>query len=180
VINGYELIPMAKNWVKDTSESVRVRENLGVKALLHLSVILSITLLPALAETAKEREHQKVEERQPITDDSEKLAEQQIEKSWTSLKQALAGLRDSRKKGQLDSFALYKQQAIDALNELSKQASRAINIEAAAKANEVKAGETATPTPTAPREPTATPTPPMTPTPEATPTPTPEITPTPK
>jgi hypothetical protein len=171
---------MEKNWIKNTSESVRVRENLGVKALLHLSVILSITLLPALAETAKEREHQKVEERQPVTDDSEKLAEQQIEKSWTSLKQALAGLRDSRKKGQLDSFALYKQQAIDALNELSKQASRAINTEAAAKANEVKAGETATPTPTAPREPTATPTPPMTPTPEATPTPTPEITPTPK
>ena len=165
---------MAKSWIKNTSESVRVCENLGVKALLHLSVILSITLLPALAETAKEREHQKVEERQPVTDDSEKLAEQQIEKSWTSLKQALAGLRDSRKKGQLDSFALYKQQAIDALNELSKQASRAINTEAAAKANEAKSGEIATPTPT------ATPTPPMTPTPEATATPTPEMTPTPK
>src|SRR5271165_812033 len=117
-----------------------------MKPIIYLPVILSITLLPALAETAKEREHEKVEERQPVTDDSEKLADQQIEKSWASLKEALAGLRDSRKKGELSSFALYKQQAIDALNELSKQASTAINTEAAAKSNEVKSSNIGTPT----------------------------------
>jgi hypothetical protein len=145
-----------------------------MKPLLYLFAILSITLLPALAETAKEREHEKVEERQPVTDDSEKLADQQIEKSWASLKEALAGLRNSRKKGELNSFALYKQQAIDALNKLSKQASMAINTEAAAKSNEVKSGKIGTPTPAATPETAATPTP------EMTPTPTPEMTPTPK
>jgi hypothetical protein len=92
----------------------------------------------------------------------------------------LAGLGDSRKKGELSSFALYKQQAIDALNELSKQASTAINTEAAAKSNEIKSGNIGTPTPTATLETPVTPTPEMTPTPEATPTRTPEMTPTPK
>ena len=77
----------------------------------------------------------------------------------------------SRKKGDLNAFALYKQQAIDMLNLLSKQASLAINTEAAEKANEVKSGTIPTPTPeaTATPEPTAT----LTPTPEATVTPEP-------
>ena len=97
---------------------------------------------------------------------------QQIEKSYSSLKAALAGMINSRKKGDLNAFALYKQQAIDALNLLSKQASLAINTEAAEKANEIKSGTMPTPTPTStPRA--------RTPTPEATATPTPEPTATP-
>jgi hypothetical protein len=44
----------------------------------------------------------------------------------------------SHKKGDLNAFALYKQQAIDTLNLLSKQASLSINTEAAETANEVK------------------------------------------
>ena len=59
------------------------------------------------------------------------------------------GLRDSRKKGDRNAFSLYKQQAIDALNELSKQASLVINTEAATEASEIKSGKlpsaTATP-----------------------------------
>ena len=92
----------------------------------------------------------------------------------------------SRKKGDLNAFALYKQQAIDALNQLSKQASLAINTEAAEKANEIKSGTMPTPTPTPTPEATTTPTPEptVTPTPEATanlePTATPELTPTPE
>jgi hypothetical protein len=165
-----------------------------MKILLGLIATLSVALVPVLAETAKERAHEKVVAEAPPTDSSEQLAAQQIDKSYSSLKTALAGMIKSRKKGDLNAFALYKQQAIDALNQLSKQASLAINTEAAQKANEIKSGTmptstpsptpeaTATPTP----EPTATPTPePMaTPTPEATATPeptaTPESTPTPE
>ena len=47
----------------------------------------------------------------------------------------------------LNAFALYKQQAIDTLNLLSKQASLAINTEAAEKANEIKSGTMPTPAP---------------------------------
>src|ERR1700723_2128151 len=68
--------------------------------------------------------------------------------SRSSLKAALAGMIKSRKKGDLNAFALYKQQAIDALNQLSKQASLVINTEAAEKANEIKSGTMPTPTPT--------------------------------
>jgi len=144
-----------------------------MKILLGLIATLSVALVPALAETAKERAHEKVAAEAPPTDSSEQLAAQQIDKSYSSLKAALAGMIKSRKKGDLNAFALYKQQAIDALNQLSKQASLAINTEAAEKANEIKSGTI--PTPTA--VPTLTPTP--TPTPEATATPTPEPTATP-
>ena len=165
-----------------------------MKILLGLIAILSVALVPAPAETAKERAHEKVVAEAPPTDSSEQLAAQQIDRSYSGLKAALAGMIKSRKKGDLNAFALYKQQAIDALNQLSKQASLAINTEAAEKANEIKSGTmptptltptpeaTATPTP----EPTATPTlePTATPTPEATATPeptaTPELTPTPE
>ena len=141
-----------------------------MKILLGLIATLSVALVPALAETAKERAHEKVVAEAPPTDNSEQLAAQQIDKSFSSLKAALAGMIKSRKKGDLNAFALYKQQAIDALNQLSKQASLAINTEAAEKANEIKSGTMPTPTPA----PTPTPTP--TPTPEATATPTPEPT----
>src|SRR5580700_1643102 len=144
-----------------------------MKILLGLIAILSVALVPAPAETAKERAHEKVAAEAPPTDSSEQLAAQQIDKSYSSLKAALAGMIKSRKKGDLNAFALYKQQAIDALNQLSKQASLAINTEAAEKANEIKSGTMPTPTPV----PTPTPTP--TPTPEATATPTPEPTATP-
>src|SRR5271165_7215411 len=144
-----------------------------MKILLGLIATLSVALVPALAETAKERAHEKVVAEAPPTDSSEQLAAQQIDKSYSDLKAALAGMIKSRKKGDLNAFALYKQQAIDALNQLSKQASLAINTEAAEKANEIKSGTMPTPTPA----PTATPTP--TPTPEATATPTPEPTATP-
>jgi hypothetical protein len=149
-----------------------------MKILLGLIATLSIALVPAPAETAKERAHEKVVAEAPPTDSSEQLAAQQIEKSYSSLKAALAGMINSRKKGDLNAFALYKQQAIDTLNQLSKQASLVINTEAAEKANEIKSGTMPTPTPTPTPEPTATPTPePMaTPTPEATATPTPEAT----
>src|ERR1700680_1316112 len=174
-----------------------------MKILLGLIATLSVALVPALAETAKERAHEKVVAEAPPTDSSEQLAAQQIDKSYFSLKAALAGMIKSRKKGDLNAFALYKQQAIDALNQLSKQASLAINTEAAEKANEIKSGTmptptpaptpettatptpepTATPTPeptaTPPLEPTATPTPESTATPESTPTPEPTVTPTP-
>jgi len=155
-----------------------------MKILLGLIATLSVALVPALAETAKERAHEKVVAEAPPTDSSEQLAAQQIDKSYSSLKAALAGMIKSRKKGDLNAFALYKQQAIDALNQLSKQASLAINTEAAQKANEIKSGTMPTPTPTL--EPTATPTlePTATPTPAATATPeptaTPESTPTPE
>ena len=157
-----------------------------MKILLGLIAALSVALVPALAETAKERAHEKVAAEAPPTDSSEQLAAQQIDKSYSSLKAALAGMIKSRKKGDLNAFALYKQQAIDALNQLSKQASLAINTEAAEKANEIKSGTIPTPTPTPTPEATATPTPEptATPTPEATATPeptaTPEATPTPE
>ena len=161
-----------------------------MKILLGLIATLSVALVPALAETAKERAHEKVVAEAPPTDSSEQLAAQQIDKSYSSLKAALAGMIKSRKKGDLNAFALYKQQAIDALNQLSKQASLAINTEAAEKANEIKSGTmpTSTPTPTPEAtatptpEPTATPTlePTATPTPEPTATPTPEATATPE
>ena len=161
-----------------------------MKILLGLIATLSVALVPALAETAKERAHEKVVAEAPPTDSSEQLAGQQIDRSYSSLKAALAGMIKSRKKGDLNAFALYKQQAIDALNQLSKQASLVINTEAAEKANEIKSGTMPTPTPEAtptptptlnPRqrrrlEPTATPTPEATATPE--PTATPESTPT--
>jgi hypothetical protein len=156
-----------------------------MKILLGLIATLSVALVPALAETAKERAHEKVVAEAPPTDSSEQLAAQQIDKSYSSLKAALAGMIKSRKKGDLNAFALYKQQAIDALNQLSKQASLAINTEAAEKANEIKSGTmptpTPVPTPTPTPEATATPTPEptATPTPEATATPTPEPTATP-
>jgi hypothetical protein len=89
-----------------------------------------------------------------------------------------------------NAFALSKQQAIDALNQLSKWASLVINTEAAEKANEIKSGTMPTPTPEATiaptPEPTATPTPEATATseptatPEAAPTPEPTATPTPE
>src|SRR5271157_2210632 len=163
-----------------------------MKILLGLIATLSVALVPALAETAKERAHEKVVAEAPPTDSSEQLAAQQIDKSYSDLKAALAGMIKSRKKGDLNAFALYKQQAIDALNQLSKQASLAINTEAAEKANEIKSGTMPTPTPvptptpeataTPTPEPTATPTPEptATPTPEATATPTPEATATPE
>ena len=175
-----------------------------MKILLGLIATLSVALVPALAETAKERAHEKVAAEAPPTDSSEQIAAQQIDKSYSSLKAALAGMIKSRKKGDLNAFALYKQQAIDALNQLSKQASLAINTEAAEKANEIKSGTmptpTPVPTPTRPHrlqrprqrrrlnlrqlqhEATATPTPEptATPTPEATATPTPEATATPE
>src|SRR5271157_2178425 len=152
-----------------------------MKILLGLIATLSVALVPALAETAKERAHEKVVAEAPPTDSSEQLAAQQIDKSYSSLKAALAGMIKSRKKGDLNAFALYKQQAIDALNQLSKQASLAINTEAAEKANEIKSGTMPTPTPTPTPEATATPTPEptATPTPEPTATPTPEATATP-
>jgi hypothetical protein len=155
-----------------------------MKILLGLIATLSIALVPAPAETAKERAHEKVVAEAPPTDSSEQLAAQQIEKSYSDLKAALAGMIKSRKKGDLNAFALYKQQAIDTLNQLSKQASLVINTEAAEKANEIKSGTMPTPTPTPTPEPTATPTPEptATPTPEpmATPTPEPMATPTPE
>src|SRR5271165_7041182 len=149
-----------------------------MKILLGLIATLSVALVPALAETAKERAHEKVVAEAPPTDSSEQLAAQQIDKSFSSLKAALAGMIKSRKKGDLNAFALYKQLAIDALNQLSKQASLAINTEAAEKANEIKSGTMPTPTPA----PTPTPTPEATatPTPEPTATPTPEATATPE
>ena len=118
----------------------------------------------------------------PPTHSSEQPAAQQIDKSYSSLKAALAGMIKSRKKGDLNAFALYKQQAIDALNQLSKQASLAINTEAAEKANEIKSGTMPTPTPVPTPTPTPTPTPEATPTPtlEPTATPTPEATATPE
>jgi hypothetical protein len=148
-----------------------------MKILLGLIATLSIALVPAPAETAKERAHEKVVAEAPPTDSSEQLAAQQIDKSYSSLKAALAGMIKSRKKGDLNAFALYKQQAIDTLNQLSKQASLVINTEAAEKANEIKSGTLPTPTPTPTPEPTATPTPEpaATPTPEPTATPTPEL-----
>jgi hypothetical protein len=153
-----------------------------MKILLGLIAILSVALVPAPAQTAKERAHEKVVAEAPPTDSSEQLAAQQIDKSYSSLKTALAGMIKSRKKGDLNAFALYKQQAIDALNQLSKQASLAINTEAAEKANEIKSGTMPTPTPTPTPEATATPTPEptATPTPEPTTTATPESTPTPE
>jgi hypothetical protein len=152
-----------------------------MKILLGLIATLFVALVPALAETAKERAHEKVVAEAPPTDSSEQLAAQQIDKSYSSLKAALAGMIKSRKKGDLNAFALYKQQAIDTLNQLSKQASLFINTEAAEKANEIKSGTIPTPTPTPTPELTATPTPEptATPTPELTATPTPEPTATP-
>src|SRR5271166_2214179 len=141
-----------------------------MKILLGLIATLSVALVPALAETAKERAHEKVVAEAPPTDSSEQLAAQQLDKSYSSLKAAMAGMMKSRKKGDLNAFALYKQQAIDALNQLSKQASLVINTEAAEKANEIKSGTMRTPTPL----PTPTPEATATPTPEPTATPTPE------
>jgi hypothetical protein len=70
-----------------------------MKILLGLIATLSLALVPALAETAKERAHEKVVAEAPPTDSSEKLAAQQIEKSYASLKVALDGMIESRKKG---------------------------------------------------------------------------------
>ena len=67
---------------------------------------LTSVLLPA--ETAKERVHEKVVAEAPPTDSSEQLAAQQIDKSYSSLKAALAGMIKSRKKGDLNAFALDK------------------------------------------------------------------------
>jgi hypothetical protein len=145
-----------------------------MKILLGLIAFLSAALVPAPAETAKERAHEKVVAEAPPTDSSEQLAAQQIDKSYSSLKAALAGMINSRKKGDLNAFALYKQQAIDALNLLSKQASLAINTEAAEKANEIKSGTMPAPTPTPEATATPTPEPTATPTPELAATPTPE------
>src|ERR1700693_4051149 len=152
-----------------------------MKILLGLIAILSVALVPAPAQTSKERAHEKVVAEAPPTDSSEQLAAPQIDKAYSSLKTALAGMIKSRKKGDLNAFALYKQQAIDALNQLSKQASLAINTEAAQKANEIKSGTMPTSTPSPTPEATATPTPEptATPTPEPTATPTPEPTATP-
>jgi hypothetical protein len=141
-----------------------------MKIILGLIATLFVALVPALAETAKERAHEKVVAEAPPTDSSEQLAAHQIDRSYSSLKAALAGMIKSRKKGDLNAFALYKQQAIDTLNQLSKQASLVINTEAAEKANEIKSGTMPTPNPTPTPEATATPTP----EPTATPTPTPE------
>jgi hypothetical protein len=153
-----------------------------MKILLGLIATLLVALVPAPAETAKERAHEKVVAEAPPTDSSEQLAAQQIDKSYSSLKAGLAGMIKSRKKGDLNAFALYKQQAIDALNLLSKQASAVINTEAAEKANEIKSGTmpTVTPSPTPEATPTPTPEPTATPTPEpmATPTLEPTATPT--
>ena len=88
-----------------------------MKILLGLIAALSVALVPAPAETAKERAHEKVAAEAPPTDSSEQLAAQQIDKSYSSLKAALDGMIKSRKKGDLNAFALYKQQAIDALNQ---------------------------------------------------------------
>jgi hypothetical protein len=158
----------------------------SMKILLGLIAILSLSLVSAPAETAKERAHQKAVAEAPPTENSEALAAQQIDKSYSSLKAALAGMIKSRKKGDLNAFALYKQQAIDMLNLLSKQASLAINTETAEKAIELKSGmmpapiPTPTPEATVTPEPTPTPTPEATVTPEPTPTPTPEATVTPE
>jgi hypothetical protein len=151
-----------------------------MKILLGLIAFLSVAEIPAPAETAKERAHEKVVAEAPPTDSSEQLAAQQIDKSYSSLKAALAGMIKSRKKGDLNAFALYKQQAIDTLNLLSKQASLAINTEAAEKANEIKSGTMPTPTPEATATPTPEPTATPTPEPTATPTPEPTATPTPE
>src|ERR1700688_4244738 len=151
-----------------------------MKILLGLIATLSVALVPVLAETGKERAHEKVVAEAPPTDSSEQLAAQQIDKSYSGLKAALAGMIKSRKKGDLNAFALYKQQAIDTLNLLSKQASLVINTEAAEKANEIKSGTMPTPTPSPAPEVTATPEPTATPTPEPTATPTPEATATPE
>jgi hypothetical protein len=155
---------------------IAIPVNTSMKILLGLIAAFFVALVPALAETAKERAHEKVVAEAPPTDSSEQLAAQQIDKSYSGLKAALAGMIKSRKKGDLNAFALYKQQAIDTLNQLSKQASLVINTEAAEKANEIKSGTMPTPTPTPTPEPTATPIPEptATPTPEPTATPTPE------
>ena len=167
---------------KRESPLSRSRYTTPMKILLGLIAVLSVALVPAPAETAKERAHEKVVAQAPPTDSSEQLAAQQIDKSYSGLKAALAGMIKSRKKGDLNAFALYKQQAIDALNQLSKQASLAINTEAAEKANEIKSGTMPTPTPTPTPEATATPTPEPTATPTLEPaaTATPESTATPK
>jgi hypothetical protein len=60
-----------------------------MKILLGLIATLSVALVPALAETAKERAHEKVVAEAPPTDSSEQLAAQQIDKSYSSLKAAL-------------------------------------------------------------------------------------------
>jgi hypothetical protein len=85
-----------------------------MKILLGLIATLSVALVPAPAETAKERAHEKVVAEAPPTDSSEQLAGQQIDKSYSSLKAALAGMIESRKKGNLNAFALYKYHHPDA------------------------------------------------------------------
>ena|ERR1700736_5878787 len=75
-----------------------------MKTLLRFLAIFSIALLPALSETAKERAHEAEAASQPPTDDSQKLAAEQIDKSISDLKEALAGLRDSLKKGDRKSL----------------------------------------------------------------------------
>src|SRR5580700_7442125 len=105
---------------KRESRCLRSRYTTSMKILLGLIAFLSVASVPAPAETAKERAHERVVAEAPPTDTSEQLAAQQIDKSYSSLKAALAGMIKSRKKGDLNAFALYKQQAIDALNQLSK------------------------------------------------------------
>ena len=63
-------------------------------------------------------------------------------------------LRNVSSRAGRNAFALYKQQAIDALNQLNKRASLVINTEAAEKANEIKSGTMPTPTPEATIAPT--------------------------
>ena len=70
-----------------------------MKTPFYFLVISLMALLPALSETAKERAHEAEAASQPQTDDSQKLAAKQIDKSMSDLKEALAGLRDSLKKG---------------------------------------------------------------------------------
>src|ERR1700675_3883788 len=70
-----------------------------MKILLGLIATLSVALVPALAETAKERAHEKVVAEAPPTDSSEQLAAQQIDTSYSSLKDAVAGMHKSAKKG---------------------------------------------------------------------------------
>jgi hypothetical protein len=64
-----------------------------MKILLGLIATLSVALVSAPAQTAKERAHEKVVAEAPPTDSSEQLAAQQIDKSYSSLKAALAGMR---------------------------------------------------------------------------------------
>ena len=77
-----------------------------MKILLGLIATLSVALLPAQADTAKEQAHEKVVAEAPPTHSSEQPAAQQIDKSYSSLKAAPAGMIKARKRGDLNAFAL--------------------------------------------------------------------------